>query len=78
MAKVGQQFLIPFLKVCRNRLTKAGAVAHQRRSGSEGHRFETWCQQGFFTAESPIRSTLPLLITSQNQFMRDMLNAHLL
>ena len=60
-------------KVC-----KEGTAVHQRRCGSEGHRFKTWCQQGLFNAESPIRSTLPLLITSQNQFMRDMLNAHLL
>ena len=34
--------------------------------GSECHRFETWCQQRFFTVESQLKSTLHLVICLQN------------
>ena len=33
---------------------KEGTAAKQRRSGSEGCKFKTQCQQGLFTAESPL------------------------
>ena len=32
------------------------------RSGSEGHRFETRCQQGLFDVEYPLKCTHPLVI----------------
>ena len=44
---------------------KEGAAANQR-SGSEGHRFETWCQQGCLAVESPLKCTLPLVICKHN------------
>ena len=34
---------------------KKGTAANWRISGLEGHRFETRCQQGLFTVESPIK-----------------------
>ena len=40
--------------------SEEGAAANQRRSGLEGHRFKIWYQQGLFTAESPLKSILPL------------------
>ena len=43
-----------------------GIAANQRRSGSEGHKFGTWFQQGLFTEESPLKATLPLVICIQN------------
>ena len=45
---------------------KEGTAANQRRSGSEGHRFKSWCQQGLFTAEIPLQSTGPLDICIYN------------
>ena len=45
---------------------KEGTAANQRRYGSEGHMFKTRCQQGLFTAESPLKSTLPLVICIHN------------
>ena len=36
-----------------------------RRSGSEGYKFKTRCRQGLFTAQSPLKSTLPLEICIQ-------------
>ena len=45
---------------------KEGTAANQRRSGSEGHRFKTRCQQGLFPVESPLQSTLPLVICMYN------------
>ena len=36
---------------------KEGAAANQRKSGSEGPRFETLCQQGIFILESLLKST---------------------
>ena len=35
-------------------------AANQRRSGFEGYRFKTWCQQGLFAVQSPLKSTLLL------------------
>ena len=43
-----------------------GTAANQRRSGSEGHRFITRCQQGFSKAKSPLKSALLLLICEYN------------
>ena len=34
---------------------KEGTATNQRRSGSEGHRFETLWEQGLFTMESPLK-----------------------
>ena len=45
---------------------KEGTAANRRRSGSEGHKFETQCQQGLFTEESPLKSTLHLVISIHN------------
>ena len=45
--------------------SKEGKAANRRRSGSEGHRFETHCQQGLFAVESLLKSTLPLVIYGQ-------------
>ena len=45
---------------------QCGTAANQRRSGSEGHRFVSWCQQGLFTVESPLKCTLPLMIWIHN------------
>ena len=35
-------------------------------SGLEGNKFKTRCQQGLFIAESPLYSTLPLVIFIEN------------
>ena len=49
---------------------KEGTAANQRRSGSEGHRHETRCQQGLFAVESPLKCTLPSCdLYAQYQFM---------
>ena len=32
---------------------KEAMAANQRRSGLEGHRFKTWCEQGLFVEEFP-------------------------
>ena len=45
---------------------KEGMAAKQRRSGSEGHRFKIWCQQELITAESLLKSTIPLVICVHN------------
>ena len=37
-----------------------------RISGSEGCRFEAWCQQWLSTEASPLKSTLPLVICTRN------------
>ena len=51
---------------------KEGMAANQRRSGSEGHRFESRSQQGHFAVESPLKCTLPLVICihNNNSFVR--------
>ena len=49
---------------------KEGLAAKQRRSGSEGHRFQLWCQQVLFTVESLLKSTLPLVICLNNNSLR--------
>ena len=41
-------------------------AANWRRSGLQGHRFETQCQQGLFAVESPLKCTLPLVICINN------------
>ena len=46
--------------------SKEGMAANQRKSGSEGHRFETRCQQGLFAVDSPLKSTVPLVICIHN------------
>ena len=38
------------------------AAANGSRSGSEGHRFETRCQERIFFMESPLKPTLTLVI----------------
>ena len=43
-----------------------GMVAKQIRSGLEGRRFKTPLQQGLFTTESPVISTLPLVISKHD------------
>ena len=45
---------------------KEGMAANRRRSGLEGHRFKTRCQQGLFTVESALKCTLPLVIFIHN------------
>ena len=45
---------------------KEGTGANLRRSGSDGYRFKTWCQQGLFAVESPLKCTLPLVICIHN------------
>ena len=46
---------------------KKGMASNRRRSGSEGHRFKTRCQQGLFAVASPlIKCTLPLVICIHN------------
>ena len=45
---------------------KEGTAAKQRRSGSKGCIFKTRFQQWIFTAESPLKSTLPLVICDHN------------
>ena len=50
-----------------------GTAANRRRSGLEGHRIETRCQQGLFSGESLLKCTLPLVILyTQYQFMCEM------
>ena len=41
---------------------KEGMAANQRRPGSEGHRFDTRCQQGLCTVESLLKCALLLVI----------------
>ena len=59
-----------------------GAAAKQRRSGLEGRRLETRCQQVLLTAKSLLKSTHLLVIctTIQYQFMCEMywLTVHLI
>ena len=45
---------------------KEGTTTNQRRSGSEGHRVEIWCQQGLFAVESLLKCPLPLVICIHN------------
>ena len=45
---------------------KEDMTANQRRTESDGHRFKTSYQQGLFTAESPLTSTLLLVICVHN------------
>ena len=55
---------------------KEGTAANQRRSGSEGHRFETRYLQRLFTVESPLISTLPIVkcVHNINSYMRLMVD----
>ena len=41
-------------------------AANWKRSGSEGQRLKTWCQQGLSTAESSWKSTRSLVICKHN------------
>ena len=45
---------------------KEGKAAKQRRSGSKGSILKTRFQQWIFTAESPLKSALPLVIRDHN------------
>ena len=59
---------------------KEGAAAKQRRSGLEGHRFETRHLQGLFTASPPLSHPPSLVIClHKNQFITQMywLTVHL-
>ena len=47
-----------------------GMASNWRRSGSEGFGFKTWCRQELFTAESPLKCTLALVICTHNSCMR--------
>ena len=45
---------------------KEGTATKQRRSGSKGCRFKTWCQEVLFIVKSALKSTLPLVICLHN------------
>ena len=42
--------------------SKEGTAANRKRSGSEGHRFETQCYQGLITMESTLRLVIRLTV----------------
>ena len=48
------------------KIVKSCTAAKQRRSGLEGRRFKTQCQQEHFTVESPLISTLTHVICIHN------------
>ena len=43
-----------------------GNTANQRKSVSEGHRYKTWLPKRLFTAESPLKYTLLLVMCVHN------------
>ena len=58
-------FLLLFwikLFISSDKSCEEGTAANRRRSGLEWHRFKTQRLKGLFTAESPLKCTLPIVI----------------